>query len=377
MRRAARRLVVPLNRHTLKDLAAVTGDPVVSWYLDVDGRHRPRWTDVEAAVVHLARRARRLAVRLGVEDAVERQVAGIERRIGEGVDRSTVRGLALFSSAAHGLFREVRLGRAVRDQVAVDRSPRIAQLEEALEAEVPFVVVLADGQRCRFVWVQAGLAVDLDGPHDEPLRAVDVNRELGGFDHHDEEALRRHLRRCAAALRAHVGERPAARVLVGGTEAIAAELERCLEPAVRARLAGRVPLPATATTRDVVAAAEDAAAALERQTEEELVEELRQRAATGSGGAVGLQPTLEALEQRRVATLLVARDFDAGGGRCPTCGWIGPDLGRCPRCATGLDWIDNVVEVAIDEAAAQQAGVIVCDGNDLDRFGHIGAIKRF
>lgn len=369
--------MVPLSRESIKELAELEGDPVVSWYLDVDGRHRPRWNDVEEAVKRLARRARQEAARRGVQDAVEHDVASIEARLGAGLDRSKMRGLALFSCAGQGLFREIRIGRPVRDQVALNRAPRVGQLEEALEAQVPFVVVLADRQRCRIFRVNSEGAVELAGPCDERARAVDVDRELGGFGHYEDEAVRRHFRRCAATLSDHVEQLPGVRILVGGTDDIAAELERHIEPALRSRLAGHVPLPVTATQREVVVAVAEAGWAVERQVEENLVEALRQRAATGAGGVVGLEPTLEALEQRRVATLLVSRDFRAWGGRCPSCGWTGPDLRLCRRCGTRLEEIDDVVETAIDQAMAQQAGVVVCNNTELDRFGHIGAIERF
>ncbi|HLF41310.1 MAG TPA: hypothetical protein VI854_07545, partial [Acidimicrobiia bacterium] len=291
--------VVPLNGDTVRELAGVTGEPVVvSFYLDVDGRRRPRWADVEEAVEHLARRARERAARLGVERAVERDLERIRARLGGGLDRSAVRGLALFSCSERGFLREIRVGRSVRDQVTVDSSPRVAQLEEALEADVPFVVVLADRQRCRIFLVRLGEAHEVSGPCDERARAVDVDRELGGFGHYEEEALRHHLRRCAQALLHQIEQLPGAHVLLGGTEATAAALERFLEPSVRRRLAGRVSLAVTATPGEVAAAAVDVARDLEQRAEEELVEQLRQFTAAGSGGVVGLEPTLEALEER-------------------------------------------------------------------------------
>jgi peptide chain release factor subunit 1 len=296
--------------------------------------------------------------------------------LGGGLDRSAMRGLALFSCAGRGFLREIRVGRSLRDQVTVDRSPRVAQLEEALEADIPFVVVLADRQRCRIFLVRLGEAHDVVGPYDERARAVDVDRELGGFGHYEAEARRHHLRRCAQALH-QIEQLPGAHVVLGGTETITADLERDLDPAVRRRLAGRIPLSMTVKPVEVAAAVADLGRDLEQRAEEELVEQLRQFTAAGRGGVVGLEPTLEALAERRVATLLVSREFSAWGGRCGSCGWVGPGQRLCPRCGTRLEEVDDVVEVALDEALAQKAGVVVCDHTDLDRFGRIGAIERF
>ncbi|HLF40815.1 MAG TPA: hypothetical protein VI854_04990, partial [Acidimicrobiia bacterium] len=224
--------VVPLNRNSVRELGAMSGEPVVvSFYLDVDGRRRPRWTDVDEAVGQLVRRARERAARLGVEQAVERDLEAIQARLEGGLDRSAVRGLALFSCAGRGFLREIRVRRSVRDQVTVGRSPRVAQLEEALEADVPFVVMLADGQRCRIFLVRLGEVQEVGGPYDERERAVDVDRELGGFDHYQEEALRHHLRRCALSLLHRVEQLPAPHVVLAGTETVTAGLERYLDPA--------------------------------------------------------------------------------------------------------------------------------------------------
>lgn len=276
--------VVPLSGESVRELAAVRGDPVVvSFYLDVDGRRRPRWADVEEAAGRLAGRARQRAARLDVERAVERDLERILTRVEEGMDRSVVRGLALFSCAEQGFLHEIRVPRSVRDQVAIDRSPVVRQLEEALEVEVPFLVAVVDRQQCRILRVCSGVATEVAGPYDEMARAVDVDRELGGFDRYEEDALRRHLRRCAQALFDQAKHSRGAHVLIGGTEAATAELERYLDPSVRRRLAGRMSLVMTVTPAEAAAAVIDVEQTLEERAKKELVERLRQASALPHG----------------------------------------------------------------------------------------------
>ncbi len=119
------------------------------------------------------------------------------------------------------------------------------------------------------------------------------------------------------------------------------------------------------------------AARAERDREAALVEDVRQRAAGAHGGVVGLEATLAVLAEQRVSVLLVADGFSAPGARCPVCGHIGPDLRLCPVCGTTNVEIDDVVEVAIEQAVAQRADVEFCSGTELERFGGIAAIERY
>jgi hypothetical protein len=167
------------------------------------------------------------------------------------------------------------------------------------------------------------------------------------------------------------------RVMISGPGPVAAEIESYLHPSVQRRLAGRLHLPLTAHASEVAAVVLDVQRNLERRAEQELVEQLRQLTAADRGGVVGLLPTMEALQDRRIGTLVVSRGFEAPGGRCPSCGWAGPGPRTCPRCHARLDDVEDIVELAIDEALAQKADVVVCDETELDRFGRIGAIERF
>ena len=104
---------------------------------------------------------------------------------------------------------------------------------------------------------------------------------------------------------------------------------------------------------------------------------MRQRAAGEHGAVTGLDASLDALAGRKVATLLVSQGFAARGGRCPACGHIGVDVRRCPACGATNTEIDDVVEVAIEEAIAQGAEVEFCRGTELDRFGSIAVVERW
>jgi len=163
-----------------------------------------------------------------------------------------------------------------------------------------------------------------------------------------------------------------------GPDEITAELERDLHAYLRERIAGRMHLPVSAGIEEIRQAAEEVESGVERAREAAAVERLREAVGSGAAGVAGLHPVLDALVARRVDTLVVSEGFEAPGWRCPSCAWVGTLGRRCPLCATDMEQVDDVVEVAVEEALTQACRVSVCrDNADLDVMGRIGALLRY
>ena len=357
------------------------GDPVISsMYLDVDGAHRPVAATYEQAFDQLAADLRRRA-RAREDPRVLRSVDGdIDRMrawLGGGLDRAVTRGVALFACHDQGYFEAVELPVAVRDEASIGPAPRIRQLVELLEEPEPFVVAVVDSGHLRLFRIDGHDVDELPTFVTHQERAIDTSVELGSFEHHDEEAARVHVCRAASEVDDAVRRWPVRQLVLGGPDEAVAELERFLHPTTRKLVIGRAGVRVAAPAEEIAAAARAVAESAERRREVELVEEVRQHAAGAHGGVVGLEATLAVLAVRRVATLLVRDDFSAPGAYCPACGNIGPDLRQCSVCGAANVGLDDVVEVAIEHAVAQDADVELCRGTELDRFGSIAAIERY
>ena len=370
-----------VDTSALRELVAWRGEPVVtSLYLDVDGSHRPVIADYEQAFEELADEALRQARARGdaeIVRCVERDLDAMRAWVIRGIDRSTTRGLALFSCQAQGRFEAVGLPVSVRDEAGVGPAPRIRQLVEAHQAPEAFLLALVDRTHLRLLMVLGHDTHELGGTVTEKERAADTSVEIGSFERREEEAFRAHVRRSAAELDQAVRDSRVERVIVGGPDDALAELERRVHQTTRALIVGRARVRVAASIEEIALAARAVADRAERDREAALVEDLRQRAAGAHGGVVGLEATLGALADRRVGVLLVAEGFRAPGARCPSCGHVGLDVRLCPVCETTNLEIDDVVEVALEEAIAQGATVTFCRGTELERFGGIGAIERF
>lgn len=364
----------------VRELASRGGGTVVtSLYIDVDGRRYPKPSDYEVRVQHLFRLALERARAHGAEvvAAVEGDLGRIRSFLDAGLDRTTTRGLALFSSGERGIFEPVELPVPVRDQVVVGPSPDVAQLSEILAAAEPTLVVLADHRRSRLVRVELGGVEEHETLPDDTERQVDTDVELGSFEPRHEEQLREHYRRAARAVARRVEADPVAHVVLSGAAEAVAALGRHLPERVISLVSGTLPLPVTAAQPEVVRAATELVRAAGHRRRLARAGELRERSAERSGAATGLAATLEALGEGRVTTLLVEQGFESAGDRCPRCGHLAVGDGRCPNCDAVLEAVDNVVDLAVTDAFVRHVPIEFCDVGELEDLGRIGVIERY
>src|SRR5690606_27444887 len=121
-------------------------------------------------------------------------------------------------------------------------------------------------------------------------------------------------------------------------------------PYLRDRLAGRLNVPLTANHDEVLAAAQEVEAQVERRREAEIVERLRAAVAAGRRGVAGLPKVVEALADHRVECLLVSQGYTASGWRCDSCSTLAAIGRRCKRCGAEMAEVDDLVEEAVEEA---------------------------
>jgi peptide chain release factor subunit 1 len=370
--------VAAITEAVVRQLAGFKGKqgPVTSCYLDVDGRHHVRPRDYQLELDRMMRRARAQLDGHGPCRDLKR----IEDHVKGGVDRSHTRGLALFSCQADGLWQVFDLPVPVHNQLVVNHSPQVRQLEEILTGHDRFAVLLADRQRARLLTFELGELVDRTELFDRLPRHDD---DKGDWDRdhvrdHLSAAAATHLRRTASVVFAAFQERPFDPLIVGGPDDIVGLLERDLHAYLRSRIASRVAVAVGASDDEIRQAALDVEAIVESRRQGAMVDRLRDAVGAGNGGVAGLDATLRMLVERRVDTLLVSETFESPGWRCPSCSWIGTRGRNCPVCASSMMQVDDVLEEAVEDALAQSCRVAVCRGSaDLDVLGRIGGLLRY
>ncbi len=365
-----------ITEDAIRSLAEVRSDGVItSCYLDVDGGRYVRESDYERVFDAMVRRSRRDGS-IQPEDA---DLARIESLVRGGFDRSRVRGIAVFSCASDDLWEVIELPIPVRPQLVANTSPAVGQLEGVVQQSITIGVLLADKVRSRVFVFNLDELVEHHEAIDELDRPYDTigEHDRGGIDHHREEMEHQHLRRAARLLWSAFQTHGFDHVALAVPEHFAGELEADLHPYLRERLRGVLDIEPTApepVVRDAVLAME---AAIERARAQAVVEELRSSLGAGDRAVAGLPDVLDALAGQRVQRLLVSDGYAVEGWQCPACGRLAA-VGRSCRCGGEMEHVDDVVELAVDDALTQSCAVELCRGNaDLDVLGRIGALLRY
>jgi len=368
-----------ITEDAVRELAAVSGDgsPVVTCYLDVDGRRYPRRQDYEYQLDAMLRRARE---RVNGSAHTAKDLQRIHDFVRGGFDRSSTRGLAMFACSAASLWRVIPLSVPVHNQVVVNQNPAVGQLEVVLHTFERIGVLLADREHARLFVFDLGELVERSELFDALPRDYDHRgeRDQGDTRGHVQDLVDQHVRRAARATFDLYREREFPHLLVGAPAEVLGKLEGALHPYLRERLAERLSLPVSSSPDDVRAAVLEAEARIEARREQELVDRLRAGVGSGRRAAAGLQPVLQALGERRVDHLLVSQGYSDAGWRCGSCGVLTTVGRRCPLCDGEMVEVHDVVEEAVEQALVQSCRVDVCTGNaDLDVLGRIGALLRY
>jgi peptide subunit release factor 1 (eRF1) len=372
--------VAVITEAAIRDLAATKGRnaPITSCYLDVDGRRLARHRDLEHEVEVLLKGARR---RADGDRSVMRDLRRIEEYVRNGLDRSRVRGVAIFACDADGLWEVVELPVPVRTRVVVNHTPAVGQLETVMQEHESIGVLLADRQRARMFVFEMGELVERSELFDELPREIDGRgeRDRGGDHATTIEARNAHHVRTAAHVSFTVwGQHPFAHRALAAPDDLASQLENALHPYLRERLCGRIAVPITAGHEQVLKAAQQVESDVERAREARIVDKLREAVAAGRRGVAGLADSVEALGEHRVDTLLVSEGYRAPGWRCEHCNRLAAMGRRCRICGQDMVEVEDLVEDAVEEALAQSCQVEICIGNaDLDVMGRAGALLRY
>jgi peptide chain release factor subunit 1 len=377
-----------LDRDILRKLAEwnTDGFPVVSLYVDVDGRRFPKRSDYQARAEHLARRAHEATE--GIEDREHaRSVHNDAKRMREFVHdefdrKGGTRGLALFGCSGMGLREEISLPARVPERVVVGPRPYLLPLEAVLERYENVCLALVDREKARLFVSEldrieevSDVLDDVPGWHDQG------GWSQARYQRHIKEHVQRHLKHVAEVLMGLLRRRRYNRLVLAGPDEVVAELERELHDYVRRTIVARISSPMASSPADVLERIWELEEELERKREEEALGRLVAEIDGGTGRAVaGIEDTIAALEQGRVDTLLVGADLETAGVRCSSCGHLAHRGKTCPACGSAMVEIPDLVEEAIESALRQRCRVEVLPQGTaaaLAPLGDIGALLRF
>src|SRR5947207_8009297 len=134
----------------------------------------------------------------------------------------------------------------------------------------------------------------------------------------------------------------------------------------------------TASADEMLARSLSCEEELDRRRVREAVDRIAAESAAGRQAVAGVAPTLAALGENRVATMVVSANLRTPGRECPSCGRLAERGRRCNTCGAETREVPDVVEAAVIQALRQGARVeTVAEEGAFTERGGIGAILRF
>jgi protein required for attachment to host cells len=371
----------PITQTRLRELAAVHPEQgrVLSVFLNLDpaqfGTPAARSSAITSVITDAAHKVDEAdglshEERIALRDDVERVR---EVLAGSDVAANGTRAVAVYACGPEDLLEIVRLRRPVDNRVELGRTAFVEPL--VLQGmDERWMVVLANRRAARLF---AGHGEDLEET-DRIVDDVHQQHDQGGWSQSNyqrsvEKEVADHLAHAAEVAFRLYKARGADRVLVGAPEELLGDLKAKLHPYLKERVAGKLQLDVeNASLDDVRTCVLDAIAEHTRRCEREALDRLQESVGRGGRGAAGVAEVLDALNQARVETLLIAENFSAPGRVDFAAGLL------LPEGADQGEAVGNIVEPAIEKAVEQSAQTLVVrHHDDLTPLGGIGAVLRF
>jgi peptide subunit release factor 1 (eRF1) len=368
---------------------------VLSVFINLDPREfgtpPARATEIRSVLDEASRTIRDLdGLTHSERSALNADLERVRRALTDGVGMDGARSLAVFASQPAGLFEIHKLPRPVAHKVAIADHPCVEPLARLGTGEL-WWTVLVDRRHARLLAGTTDGLVEL-WRTDEPISGVRTqagfrqSRDQGGhaegrYERGIEKDVDDHLRRVGEEVRKRLEHVHLAGILVGGPVEAVSRFESLLRAEVSKCLKGRFDVEVWNSNADeVLKSARPLLDGLTARRDEELLERVQQGIGTGGRAVAGLKDVLPAVHERRIDTLAVQEGFTAMGVRCPQCGWLGLSAGgQCPADGTMTEKVDNIVEVAVARAFAQDARVRYFPAAEptLEQLGSIAAALRF
>jgi hypothetical protein len=351
----AYRLLTPTHLRTLAEIEA--GDaPVLSLYLQLSpdrraaGAWRTAFSSLSAAALRpIADRHKRKAV----TDELDRISQALEAEL-----PVLGRGVAFFTCRKLGLWRQIAVSVPLPDDVHVSSSPYLRPLVRTRDEHDRFALALLSQERSRFFVSQIGQVDEVFRVKGQRLRKLLTDR----VPRDRNDALVIEAMKNEARVLAHVAELVLTQfegryLLIAGAPELRAAVTQHLPIAVQQQLGGEFSADIHAPPAEVAKAAEPAQRAIEEREEVATVQRLLDAGPDLS--AWGEQPTLDALREGRVATLVIDDIFGKPGARCRNCGGLcAAPAQSCPACdSDAVEAVGDLVELAIEQALEQRAAL--------------------
>jgi peptide subunit release factor 1 (eRF1) len=364
-----------LSENDLRELLAFqSSKPVLSIYLNTD-------PSLGNADTH-KRQLRSMSKEVNLSEDVE----AIERFFNHEYNWSG-RGVAVFSCVPENFFRAFPLAVPVRNLIHISDRPSVRPLAALMDNYGGYGVVLVDKQGARLFSFHMGELREQEGVLGETVRrtkhgeggsTMPGRRGEPTTTRTTDEVVDRNMKDTVDFAVRFFESNHVRRILVGGTEENVKQFCHLLPKSWHSLVMATFPMSMTASLNDVRGRAMELGVQAETEREKRLVGRVIDNAAKRSGGVVGLEDTLRALNEGRIQILVVSEGFRKNAYRCKGTGWITTNPDESCTGEGDVETVYDVVDYAINQVMRSGGEVdVVMENDDLKKHGSIGAILRY
>ncbi len=276
-------------------------------------------------------------------------------------------------------WRPLPLTESVPDEIKVNDEFYLTPLVPLVGRGEGAIVVAVGRERGDLYSLHGGkLGPIADRFEEQPGRHDQGGWSQARYQRHIENLAQQHLRDVADLVDREVRRRRPAKVVIACAEDIRAEFAELLSSDARNAVVGWVHPEAHAGPPELLALALPLLERRRAEQEAQAVERWREEAGRNGRAASGWEATLEAASDGRVELLLYQVGVEHPAWRCPACGRLALEGGKCPLDGTELERRVEGLDLAVHQTLATGGTVCAVSGrHDLEPVGGIGALLRY
>ncbi|MGA7615716.1 MAG: hypothetical protein WBX15_11125 [Thermoanaerobaculia bacterium] len=361
-----------------------TEGPFLSLYIDTQRNDESQRDRIRLFIKHEIQKIRdALGAEAGGDGGIEKGIRRIEEYFHSELEPGT-RGVAMFYGPNGDFFLPLQLPVQVTPSLFIGSRPHLRQLVELQEDHPPIAVAMIDAKSARLFELELARIlweIDLehpDLPRGKKPRGSAQYANAAHVQEHFQDHVDRHQKEVAEILTRICEQDRVRGVILSGQERNVANFRSFLPKRVESSIFGTLRLDMNATITEVISECNAlirnrAAGALSQR-----LDELENHARGNGRGAFGISRVADAVNQRKLEELFVARGTETRGWRCPKCGIVGHTMSLgCPVCGEQVVTVD-LIEEFISAAMLEDGEVTFAPaGTVLDRHDGVGAILRF
>lgn len=372
-------------KNLLEKLARLepTGFPFLNFYLDARVNENGQRTFEVYVKNQLSEARKNYEEETSERESFERDAEKIMEYLGS--VRETAQGVAIFSCAgANDFFQTVELDVPVDENYFfVSDRPHLFPLAHLRDRYSRYAVLLADTNQAQIFVFGRGKVFNR-----EEIQSTKTNRsEVGGwsqmrYQRHIDNFHKQHARECIEELEKIMRDENINHLILSGNEQVIIPILRQeMSKEMEEKIVETLSLPINATSEDELFEATQTAMQKFNSVEDaEKIKNLLEQNYDGGLGVVGVEKTLEALENGQVQELFLSANLNAVRYNRKKVAKVlenyspGADDEEIPNAQETEEIVDELVRQALSSADGIR---FIEDENLLQNYGGVGALLRY